>query len=162
MTKSCKSCSKEFGIFRWRKECSCCQAIVCRDCICSVPKCDIAIDIFPDFGSSVCDACWSSKGKTPYLKYQECLDSKKEVELVSINYKGVKGRLNKNGIPITTGWFRDKGDCESCLQVTASFLGREIVTQVSIERGTGTESGDSPQGTHTYSKWRGTGLACTL
>ena len=133
--KCCSICKKEFGIFRWRYECSECERTVCDDC----------------------------KAYYPALDRDLCSDCVKKIDSKIINLTVVKSdhvrghKITKSFSLIeSTCWTRSPKDTIDNIKYQASKIGANAIVSLSVDRDTASEPG-SGDGTHYYSVFKASG-----
>lgn len=131
MTKAieCPFCKKEFGIFRWRHQCTECGKTICSDC----------------------------SEENRFLNRRICKACTKEIESGISPIKVVKtdrvgGHDIKKSYEIVTGqhWKRNQQDTVKNIKYQAYKMGANALLSLDICKDTGSEPG-SGKGTHYYS-----------
>ncbi len=127
--EKCPICKKEFGIFRWRYECSECNKIICDDCS----------GDYPFLKRKVCDICISK------------IDQEiKKIKVVKSDHIGGHKIIKSFNLVSATHWNRNQQDTVANIKYQAYKLGANSIVSLNIERDTGSEAG-SGKGTHYYS-----------
>ncbi len=131
MTKAieCPFCKKEFGIFRWRHECTECGKTICSDCF----------EENRFLNRRICKSCTEDieSGISP-------------IKVVKSDYVG--GHNIKKSYEIVTGqhWERNQQDTVNNIKYQAYRVGANALVSLDIRKDTHSEPG-SGKGTHYYS-----------
>lgn len=166
--KKCAQCGEKIGRMDFSYECRNCGRIICSECIKKVSYRSSEIKSYygenykrPGFSwtkmsNVLCERC-ARQFDVNQKKVGRALATSDKVELVSSNYRGRKnsGTIIKR---VSTGWYRDRGDCDNELKKLACLVGGTKVINVKTERATEEEpSNRSRNGVHKYTVFRLTG-----
>jgi len=127
--EKCPICKKEFGIFRWRYECTECRKTICGDC---------SGDYY-FLNRKVCDICISKIN-------QETA----KIKVVKSDHIGGHKIIKSFNSIRATHWNRNQQDTIKNIKYQAYKLGANSIVSLDIEQDTGSEAG-SGKGTHYYS-----------
>ncbi len=157
---NCKSCNKEFGIFRWRYSCSKCSEIFCSDCM-TEPEVSFKFLHKPPIAKDkYCPQCWKNYAEPAVNRYIKSAEQFNSVTTYSKNYKGrLPSFSNTTKQYIKTRLFENKDEAERAIKSEALFLGFNVVVNLTIEKETASTSSDSGKGTYHYSVWSANGEA---
>lgn len=163
--KKCAQCGKKIGRLDFSYSCSNCGRVLCSDCIKKVKYESGDIKEYygvnytrPDFSwtkmsNVLCPQC-AGQFNVNQKRVKYAIATSENVELVSINYRGRKN----SGIKIkrvSSGWYRDRAECDIELQKRARLAGGNKVINVTTERETREEqSNTSRNGIHKYTVYR--------
>lgn len=162
----CPTCTRKFGLFRWRYHCYECKGVRCRDCLTSAPSqvwiCEGGLS--PREGDGYCRDCAKRTVQPFVARYNAALSRAEAVEHWSINYQGkTPHQYDGPTHVLMSDEFEEKADAILQLQVTAAFLGFDLLIKVQthhrLEKKS--EPSNNGRGTHYYNepRYRASGTA---
>jgi hypothetical protein len=157
MTK-CSDCGREFGFFRWRKQCVKCERTRCGDCLHALPAWEWMIKQPWPVGERWCKGCIETM-EPERQRYEAAVEAANHVETWPRTYKGKIPRdPQASAIEISSNYCGEKNASEFQLKVAAALAGFDIIYELRFDKDTRSEPG-SGQGTHYFTVWAATGTA---
>lgn len=164
----CSKCGHPLKTFSRKYKCSRCGRVYCKNCIQVLDVSDEIMEklrLVDDFvepenywlkGYVLCPSC-SVYFNQEVKKMKMAQSASRDVELVSINYKGRK-RYEGTPLFIETNWYKEKAIAQEELKTLAKYHNCNMVIEVETHREEEDEETDSG-GTYTYSVWKYSGRA---
>lgn len=137
--KSCHLCGRDFGLFRWRHQCSECQATICSSC-----------SPANYLNRTVCRECQSTIAA-----------SISNVVVVRSGHVGGHVTVREIGPIVTPEWTRVHNEAVERLKHICVQAGGNAIVSLDILKETQSEPG-SGDGTHYYSVFKATGTAVVI
>lgn len=129
---NCSSCSKSLIIFRRKHLCSICNVNLCSKCSQRYESPEYLV--WRESFKSLCPKCFKEK-TNQYANYDNALRVYKDIEAISINYKGplkiIKGSEKEK---LVTLFWKDKDDALMSLKISAAFINCNILYNVKHEK----------------------------
>ena len=169
MSSKCAQCGKEIGFFDREFKCRGCGRVFCADCICDI---DMKYN-YAEYGKKVPDyeisftkfsrvACKACAGELSVIN-DRIISARRFTNEVTLYSKHYLGRVPKaSGCSerhIETDWYRDRDEAENSLKAIARYNECNLVYNVSYAKETRTENSDNGKGTHSYTVFKGSGIA---
>ena len=145
----CQLCETEFTWHTWRNRCSCCDIVVCRNCISNYSENVNGDSETEHFSIKICTECW-----------EPCTTAIKNMIVVKSGHVG--GHITKKVVgELSTEKWEDVYDVETSLKYQAYVMGANAILKykyIKHKNSKSTETG----GTYYYNTFSGYGLAAVV